>query len=242
MTAQKSMSAPQAKRRLLKDIERAQEPLMREQGIYYVVDSCMMNKGFALIEGPENTPYEGCLLLFSFIFPDDYPFSPPKVLFHTTDGKTRFHPNLYIDGKVCLSILGTYSGPTWSGTQTLSSILLSLQGLLDTNPLAHEPAFEKGTLFDYRHKEYADAVEHNMTKLMLQSIERFEENPSNHEWSPFEEIVVQRLPVLKERLRKKILAKSKYPEMMWSNLIYGMSCRTFWKQYMNTVPWLAQKC
>jgi ubiquitin-protein ligase len=227
------MAAPQAKRRLLKDIERAQEPLMKEQGIYYVVDSDIMNKGFALIEGPENTPYEGCLLLFSFVFPDDYPFSPPKVLFLTTDAKTRFHPNLYVDGKVCLSILGTYSGPTWSGTQSLSSILLSIQGILDNNPLSHEPAYEKGTLLDYRHKQYADAIEHNMIKLMIQSISRFEQNKERHEWSPFREIVEQRLPVLKERLSQKILSHSKFPETLWNNLVYGMSCRSFWKAFAN---------
>lgn len=234
------MAAPQAKRRLLKDVERAQEPLMEQQGIYYVIQEDMMNKGFALIEGPENTPYEGCLLLFSFLFPDDYPFSPPRVLFLTNDGKTRFHPNLYVDGKVCLSILGTYSGPSWSGTQSLSSILLSLQGLLDSNPLSHEPAYEKGTLFDHRHKEYADAVEHNMVRLMLRSIEQFEQNPKKHEWSPFEEIVKQRLPFLKEKLRKKILKRAEYPEILWNNLIYGMSCRSFWKQYRNTVPWISE--
>jgi ubiquitin-protein ligase len=235
----KSMAAPQAKRRLLKDIERAQEELMREQGIYYVVDGDMMNKGYALIEGPENTPYEGCLLLFSFVFPDDYPFSPPKVLFLTSDGKTRFHPNLYVDGKVCLSILGTYSGPSWSGTQSLSSVLLSVQGLLDTNPLSHEPAYEKGTLLDYRHKQYADAVEHNMIKLMIQSIGRFEQDKENHEWSPFQDILEERLPAIKDRLCQKIRARSKFPETLWNNLVYGMCCRSFWKTFAKEVLWIS---
>lgn len=235
------MAAPQARRRILKDIERAQESLMREQGIFYVVESDRMNKGFALIEGPENTPYEGCLLLFSFVFPDDYPFAPPSVCFLTSDGRTRFHPNLYIDGKVCLSILGTYSGPTWSGTQTLSSILLSLQGLLDSNPLSHEPAFENGTLYDYRHKEYADAVEHNITRHMLSSIQRFEENPEEHEWSPFQQILEERLPLLKQKLCRKILNRARYPETLWSNLVYGMSCRSYWKQYRESIPWLKEQ-
>lgn len=220
----------QARRRLLIDIQRAQEPHMGEQGIWYTFDGDKMNKGFALLEGPENTPYEGCLLLFSFLFPDDYPFSPPKVSFLTTDGKTRFHPNLYVDGNVCLSILGTYSGPTWSGTQSLSSILLSILVLLDKNPLSHEPCYEKVSLFDSRMSEYADAIEHNLVKLMIQSIESFKENPSCHEWSPFQEIVQKRLPILKEKLRKKIALKAAYPETLWNNLVYGMSCRSYWKK------------
>jgi len=85
-----SVIAPQALRRLLKDIQRAQEPLMQQQGIWYHMDEAMMTKGLALIKGPTDTPYEGCLLVFSFQFPSDYPFSPPKVQFLTTDGKTRF--------------------------------------------------------------------------------------------------------------------------------------------------------
>lgn len=224
------MAAPQATRRLLKDIERTQEPLMKDQRIYYTMDGATMTKGFALIEGPDATPYEGCLLLFSVSFPSDYPFSPPKVLFLTSDGRTRFHPNLYVQGKVCLSILGTFAGPSWSGTQSLSTVLLSIQGLLDANPLAHEPAYEKGTLLDSRHAQYRDGVEHNFVKLMMQSILRFEQNPERHEWAPFEEIVIARLPVLKQKLLKKIQEKSACPETLWNNLVYGMSFRSFWKK------------
>ncbi len=232
------MAAPQATRRLLKDIERIADPLMKEQKIWYSMNETDMTKGFALIEGPENTPYEGCLLLFSVSFPTDYPFSPPKVLFLTTDGRTRFHPNLYVDGKVCLSILGTYSGPSWSGTQSLSSVLLSIQGLLDKNPLSHEPCYEKGSLLDSRHKQYADVVQHNIVKLMVKTIQRFEQTPESHEWSPFLEIVKERLPALKEILRKKVLQRSEYPEMLWNNLVYGMSCRSYWKTIRKETDWI----
>lgn len=232
------MAAPQATRRLLKDIERIRDPLMKEQKIWYCIHGDDMSRGFALIEGPENTPYEGCLLLFSVAFPYDYPFSPPKVLFLTTDGRTRFHPNLYVDGKVCLSILGTFSGPSWSGTQSLSSVLLSIQGLLDKNPLSHEPAYERGTLLDSRHKQYADAVEHNMVKHMLISIKRFENDPTKHEWSPFQEIVNERLPSIKELLRKKVLERSEYPETLWNSLSYGMSFRSYWKTFRKETTWI----
>lgn len=54
-------------------------------------------------------------------FPEDYPSSAPQIQFLTTNGgKTRFNPNLYADGKVCLSILGTWrgeSGEQWSSVQ-----------------------------------------------------------------------------------------------------------------------------
>ncbi|KAH9375391.1 hypothetical protein HPB48_017181 [Haemaphysalis longicornis] len=61
----------------------------------------------ALIVGPRSTPYEGGLFHFLLKCPPDYPIRPPRVRLMTTDGgAVRFGPNLYADGKVCLSILG----------------------------------------------------------------------------------------------------------------------------------------
>lgn len=226
-----SMIAPQASRRVLKDIQRAQEPLMQQQGIWYVMDEANLTKGHALIKGPEDTPYDGCLLVFSIQFPSDYPFSPPKVLFCTSDGKTRFHPNLYIEGKVCLSILGTFSGPSWSGTQSLSSVLLSILALLDSNPLAHEPSYSSGTLLDARHRDYADFVEHQMVKLMLESIRHFEADDLYNPWLQFDSIVREQLPLCKERLAKKILQRESAPERLWGSVCYGMGGRSYWKRF-----------
>ncbi len=231
--------APQATKRVLKDIKNAQEELMKQQGIWYWMDESNMTKGYALLKGPEDTPYDGCLLMFSIQFPTDYPFSPPKVLFQTSDGKTRFHPNLYVEGKVCLSILGTFPGPSWSGTQSLNSVLLSILGLLDKNPLAHEPAYTNGTLLDARHRDYADFVEHQMIQLMISQIDGFERNPERHLWSPFEEEVKAILPSLKERLKNKVLEKAKHPESLWGSVLYGMSGRSRWKQMASQIPWIA---
>ena len=54
----------------------------------------------------------------------------------------RFNPNLYKNGKICLSILGTWHGPSWSAVQSLSSLLLSVQTLLNAKPYHNEPGFE----------------------------------------------------------------------------------------------------
>ncbi len=46
----------------------------------------------------------------------------PQVQSLTTGGgKVRFNPNLYDDGKVCLSLLGTWHGPSWD--PAMSTIL-----------------------------------------------------------------------------------------------------------------------
>ena len=81
-----------------------------------------------MITGPKHTPYENGCFEFDVFFPADYPNSPPKVNLRTTGNQTvRFNPNLYNDGKICLSILNTWQGrpeETWNG-QTSSLIQAS---------------------------------------------------------------------------------------------------------------------
>lgn len=62
-----------------------------------------------MIVGPSNTPYEDGLFIFDVQLPNDYPASPPRFhyLSYCAD---RLNPNLYEDGKVCVSLLGTWSG------------------------------------------------------------------------------------------------------------------------------------
>lgn len=61
-----------------------------------------------MIAGPEGTPYAGGLFEFDCFLPLDFPDSPPLVNLATTGGGTvRFNPNLYENGKVCLSLLGS---------------------------------------------------------------------------------------------------------------------------------------
>ena len=54
-----------------------------------------------LIVGPPDSMYEGGFFKAVLDFPDDFPNSPPVMTFTST----MFHPNIYPDGKVCISIL-----------------------------------------------------------------------------------------------------------------------------------------
>jgi ubiquitin-protein ligase len=107
-----------------------------------VFDAEKAHKAVALVIGPPDTPYSGGFFFFDMAFPDEYPLKPPKLVFKTTDGRVRFHPNLYEEGYVCLSILGTWSGPSWTTACTFDSVLLSIQSLLDSHPIQHEPGHE----------------------------------------------------------------------------------------------------
>jgi len=129
--------------RLLKDVKQIIKHPLTDNGIYYSHDETDMLKGYAMIVGPADTPYFGGFYFFEFNFPDDYPFSPPKVTFKTNDGLTRYNPNLYKCGKVCVSILNTWTGDKWSSCQTINSILLTLCSLLNESPLENEPGLSK---------------------------------------------------------------------------------------------------
>ena len=128
-------------KRLTKDIREMIKNPLDQDGIYYKHDEANMLQGYAYINGPNDSQYIGGNYFFKFNFPYDYPHQPPKVEFVTNDGITRFHPNLYKNGKVCLSILNTWRGEQWSGCQSIRTILLTIISIMDKYPLLHEPGF-----------------------------------------------------------------------------------------------------
>jgi ubiquitin-protein ligase len=102
-----------------------------------------------MIVGPKDTPYHNGLFEFHAYFPDNYPSAVPKVLINTTDNdKVRFNPNLYSNGKVCLSLLGTWQGDkgeSWiPEISTFFQVILSIQSLiLVDDPYFNEPGYER---------------------------------------------------------------------------------------------------
>ncbi|XP_069490681.1 ubiquitin-conjugating enzyme E2 Z [Ambystoma mexicanum] len=136
-------------------------------GMFVVPDPQDMTKIHALITGPFDTPYEGGFFLFLFRCPPDYPIHPPRVKLMTTGNNTvRFNPNFYRNGKVCLSILGTWTGPAWSPAQSISSVLISIQSLMTENPYHNEPGFEQE-----RHcgdsKNYNECIRHETIRVAV---------------------------------------------------------------------------
>lgn len=131
-------------KRLVKDVKELIKNPLSDSGIYYIHSEEDILCGQALIIGPSDTPYSSGYYFFKFKFPLDYPHKPPVVTYCTNDGLTRFNPNLYKCGKVCISLLNTWKGPQWTGCQTISSILLSLcSAVLTESPLLNEPGITK---------------------------------------------------------------------------------------------------
>jgi len=129
--------------RLLKDVKQILKNPLTENGIYYIHDDTDMMKGYALIIGPSDTPYFGGNYFFELNYPADYPHSPPKVKYWTNANNIRFNPNLYVCGKVCVSLLNTWRGDQWTSCQTISTVLLTLCTLLCSDPLLNEPGVGK---------------------------------------------------------------------------------------------------
>tara|TARA_B100000963_G_C22638067_1_gene678680 strand:+ start:6601 stop:7311 length:711 start_codon:yes stop_codon:yes gene_type:complete len=129
-------------KRILKDLSNLDSKLLEQNNIYYSHDEDNILKGYIMIIGPKDTLYENGYYFFHINFTTSYPFKPPKVIFKTCDGVTRFHPNLYRNGKVCLSILNTWRGESWSACQTLSTILMTLVTLFTNEPFLNEPGIK----------------------------------------------------------------------------------------------------
>ena len=93
-----------------------------------------------LIIGPEDTLYEGGVFKAVLRFPQDYPNSPPKMVFTSK----MWHPNIFKNGAVCISILhppgADLTNPDerldekWRPVLGVKEVLLSVMSmLLDPN-------------------------------------------------------------------------------------------------------------
>jgi ubiquitin-protein ligase len=135
------------KRIINKDIKEFNSNNLNSLGIYIEFNENNFLEAKAMIIGPKDSLYEGGFLFFNINFPKNYPYSPPDITY-VSRNKVRIHPNIYIGsgtngfGKVCLSILGTWSGPRWTSIMDITTVLLTIQSLLDNNPLHHEPGQE----------------------------------------------------------------------------------------------------
>ncbi|OWA54244.1 putative Ubiquitin-conjugating enzyme E2 Z [Hypsibius exemplaris] len=127
-----------------------------------------VTKLLGLIIGPAETPYAGGFFQFYLRVPPDYPISPPRVRNLTTGESTvRFGPNLYNDGKVCLSILGTFSGPHWTPILNVGAVLKSIQSLMSSSALRNEPSYENLSSKDRQVVEYDRIITHETIRVAV---------------------------------------------------------------------------
>ncbi|KAJ7145824.1 ubiquitin-conjugating enzyme/RWD-like protein [Mycena epipterygia] len=111
-----------------------------------LVDDDNLYEWEILVIGPPDTLYEGGFFKARLTFPPEFPLLPPKMRFVTP----MWHPNIYADGVVCVSILHAPgddqygyedAGERWMPVHTVESILISVISLLSSDtPNIDSPA------------------------------------------------------------------------------------------------------
>ncbi|CAN0854456.1 Putative ubiquitin-conjugating enzyme E2 38 [Linum grandiflorum] len=138
----------------------------------------------AAIIGAAGTPYHDGLYFFDIAFPTNYPQSPPKVTYRSFG--LRINPNLYPSGRVCLSLINTWSGKgveNWNPEKsTILQVLVSIQGLvLNEKPYFNEPLFKN----DRQSNSFNEQVFELCCKTMLHVIWKPPRNFERLVWSHF---------------------------------------------------------
>jgi ubiquitin-protein ligase len=181
-------------------------PLNYDSTIWMRISKSNMNVFTFMIAGPKDTPYENGLFEFHAFLPTNYPQKEPKVLLKTTgNGSVRFNPNLYNCGKVCLSLLGTWSGnegESWNPkTSTFLQVLVSIQSLiLVEEPYFNEPGYER-TMYTEKGKESSKAYNINIQlgTIMWAMINQIKNPPEE-----YKEIIIEHFKIKKDDILSKI--------------------------------------
>lgn len=145
-----------------------------------------------LIVGSSNTPYAGGFFLFDIHYPKNYPNEVPKTHFiapatgfnrkPTLSGDTRndWNPNLYNNGKLCLSVAGGWDSSTWNKESSIYQILRSIQGLiLNENPIHNEPGLsalkDETRIKQFNQDVSSTTAQHAILQAMTQPDPNFQE-------------------------------------------------------------------
>lgn len=219
-------------KRLIRDITDLYKNPLTEQGIYYSHDDTNMLKGYAMIIGPKDSVYADGFYFFEFTFPYNYPQQPPVVKYMTNDGQTRFHPNLYRNGKVCLSILNTWRGDGWTSCQTIKSILLTIISILDDKPLLNEPGV---TVYHNDFNKYNDIITYRNIAFSFLKMAEYNSIPSH--FICFKPYIKSHVKSCKdsiiERVQKNILSKS--PSYLIQTRMYNLNIHINWETMYNNL-------
>ena len=147
------------------------------ENIVYIHSTTKVNVGYAMVVGTRDSPYFCVPMFYRIEFPEDYPHAPPKMKFltHSAPNGTyvRMHPNYYVNGKCCLSILNSWSGEKWTGCQTLRSLLMTVLITLTEDPLTNEPGYS-------RHKDIHDRYRAAVKEAGVNWISKFVSGSCHH--------------------------------------------------------------
>ncbi|CAD5208953.1 unnamed protein product [Bursaphelenchus xylophilus] len=144
------------------------------EGFTVQVDEQNLFKWTVAIFGPPGTLYQGGYFKASIKFPNNYPYSPPSIRFLSK----VWHPNVYENGELCISILhppvddpqsGEQACERWNPTQSVRTVLLSVISLLN-EPNTSSPANVDASVM-YRKWKESNGKEDEYVKIIKKQIE-----------------------------------------------------------------------
>ncbi|KAJ5653275.1 hypothetical protein N7490_000278 [Penicillium lividum] len=115
----------------------------------------------------QDSLYHGGYFKARMTFPDNYPYSPPGFRFLLP----LYHPNIYADGRVCISILhppgddemsGELAAERWSPAQRVESVLISILSLLDDAEVSSPANVDAAVMLRQHPEEYRAMVKANV--------------------------------------------------------------------------------
>jgi ubiquitin-conjugating enzyme E2 A len=106
-----------AKRRILQDFKKYKNEAAGMGVLINPLPNNMMCFE-AIIIGPDDTEWEGGIFKLMMEFGVRFPTEPPKVRFITQ----MFHPNIYLNGQICLDILDNAWTPLYDCKSILTQI------------------------------------------------------------------------------------------------------------------------
>jgi ubiquitin-protein ligase len=211
-------------KRIFKDIQEIKTGDLHTHGIYCSFSDKNIHNAYALIIGPDDTPYSDGSYIFKIEFPSNYPLSPPKVISLTQGHYIRFNPNLYTNGKVCVSILNTWVGPEWTTSCTLQSVLLSIQTLLNETPIHNEPGWETIESTDLRCVNYNNLLKYANLKIAI--LDMIDKSVGCLE--VFKDIMLEHLHKVEFKLKEYIDQNINHDKLLKTE-IYTLNIKTDYK-------------
>nr|OQO21269.1 hypothetical protein B0A51_10258 [Rachicladosporium sp. CCFEE 5018] len=134
-----------------------------------LINDNILDWSVALIVLNPDSLYYGGYFKARITFPSNYPFAPPDFKFV----RPLWHPNIYPDGRLCISILhqpgddamsGESAGERWSPVQRVESVLISILSLLDDAEVSSPANVDAGVMLRLDPKAYKERVKQDREK------------------------------------------------------------------------------
>lgn len=144
-----------------------------------LINENILEWSVALIVTNPDSPYYGGYFKARMSFPKNYPYEPPSFRFE----RPLWHPNVYDDGRLCISILhqpgddimsGEAAGERWSPVQRVESVLISVLSLLDDAEVSSPANVDAGVMLRKDPEAYRERVRLDKEKSKEDIPEGFE--------------------------------------------------------------------